>query len=93
MGPRPDPVSSCRTSISVRRFWEAIRDPFSWSDGLERGQGQDDGYERRDLKERPYRLPSREPTVDVYEDRLFGNFGAEPKQVRGRAGRREDVGR
>src|SRR5206468_1428901 len=61
--------------------------------GEEGSQCQDDGQERRDLQDRPHRLPLRKPPVDLAEDRLFGYPGSQYEQVRGRTGRRENVGR
>src|SRR6267143_5753399 len=92
-GRRIPPVTSCRTSTFVRRS-EDQSDPLfrSLAERSEGGQCQNDGYERRELKDCPDRLPSRKRTVDVYEDRLLRYPGAELEQVRGRAGRRENVG-
>ena len=93
-GPRHHPVASSGTSISVRLFGIAGAAPVcSLAGGEEGSQCQDDGQERRDLQDRPHRLPLRKPPVDLAEDRLFGYPESEFEHVRGRAGRREDVGR
>ena len=63
----------------------------SLAERSENGQRQNDGYERRELKNRPDRLPSRKRTVDACEDRLLGYPGPEFEQVRGRPARRENV--
>src|SRR5207245_9531331 len=86
--------TSCRTSTFVRRSDDPSDGPFvhSLSERSEGRQRQDDGYERRDLKDGPDLLPSRKRTVDAGEDCLFGYPRAELEQVRGRTGRREDVG-
>src|SRR5437899_9388162 len=92
-GRRIPPPTSCRTSTFVRRSEDPSDGPFrSLGERSEGRQRQDDGYERRDLKDCPDRLPSRKRTVDAGEDCLFGYPRAELEQVRGRTGRREDVG-
>src|SRR3989454_7916825 len=92
-GRRIPPPTSCRTSTFVRRSEDQSDAAFrSLAERSEGGQRQDDGYERRELKDRPDRLPSRKSTVDICERRLFGYPGAELEQVRGRPGRRENVG-
>src|SRR2546426_4058342 len=63
----------------------------SLAEGSEKGQRQNDGYERRELKDRPGRLPFRKRTIDACEDRLLGYPGPEFEQVRGRPGRGENV--
>src|SRR2546428_5960502 len=87
------PPTSCRTSTFVRRSEDQFDAPFrSLAERSEGGQRQDDGYERRELKDRPDRLPSRKSTVDIREGRLFWYPGAELEQVRDCPGRRENVG-
>src|SRR5881628_1088827 len=92
-GRRIPPLTSCRTSTFVRRF-EGESDAWSRSlaERSEKGPRQNDGYEPRELKDRPDRLPSCKRTVDACEDRLLGYPGAEFEQVRARPGRREHVG-
>src|SRR2546428_9247051 len=89
---RIPPPASCRTSTFVRRSEDRSDAPFrSLAERSEGSQRQDDGYERRKLEDRPDRLPSRQRTVDICEDDLFGYPGSELKQVGGRPGRRHNV--
>src|SRR5438093_8350362 len=92
-GLRIPPSASSRTSTSVRRCGDPSDGRFrSLTERNEGGQRQDDGYEDRELKVRPHRLPSGKCAVHLCEDRLFGYSSAELEQVRGRPGRRENVG-
>src|SRR2546422_11632232 len=84
-GRRIPPPTSCRTSTFVRRSEDQSDVAFrSLAERREGGQRQDDGYERRELKDRPDRLPSRKSTVDICErtassgipERSLSKFGA-----------------
>src|SRR2546426_7585232 len=88
------PPTRFQSNVHFRPSLEdPIRRPFrSLAERNEGGQRQDDGCERRELKHGPQRLPSCKCTVHICEDRLFGYPRAEPEQVRGCPGRRENVG-
>jgi len=90
---RTPPPASSRTSTFVRRLEGPSDGRFrSLAERNEGRQRQDDRYEGRQLKDRPHRLPSGKCAVHLCEDRLFGYPTAELEQVRGRPGRRENVG-
>ena len=92
-GLRIPPPASSRTSTFVPRLEGPSDGRFrSLAERNEGRQRQDDRYEGRQLKDRPHRLPSGKCAVHLCEDRLFGYPSAEFEQVRGRLGRRENVG-